>query len=202
MGYNLIFVSGPKFAGKDTVGQVLKKNYPNVEIVRFKHVLYQALAFIYNLPYETVDEICNDRKIKETPIDEFDGRSPREALIYASDLLRKGYGDAWVAERLFKEFIETFNPFKTYVFTDCGFNSEVNRFIRLCQLHIPNFNESSYWKVWLNREGCGFNDDREVMNSPDIVINNPCPLYPVGPTYALMLEYENIILKQIGVWIN
>ncbi len=81
MSFKIILVNGPPRSGKDTIGQLLCQRLPLV-LDKFARKLKEAAHALYGMPELPHDhfEAC-----KDTPLEQFFGKSPRQVYIAVSE---------------------------------------------------------------------------------------------------------------------
>tara|TARA_R110000796_G_C14524572_1_gene431228 strand:+ start:127 stop:708 length:582 start_codon:yes stop_codon:yes gene_type:complete len=152
----IILLNGPPRSGKDYAGRVLLEHLPaGTPIVKMAKELKERTHALYRL----VDEdgpYPHDfyEAVKDTPLDEFEGITPRQAYIAVSELLIKPlHGDKqfgrWLCnylERLEDEGVST------VVVTDAGFLGE-------CEVLVDNFGPENCLLARIHRVGYTFAGD-------------------------------------------
>lgn len=184
----LILINGPKGSGKDTLAQMILDRIPNTRLTTFKTVLYKETARRLNVDLNWLIEVATDRTLKETPLEELGGISPRQALIDTSeDHIKKEHGPFGVSYHLVEDILsrEYCGRF-TFVIPDSGFNHEVNYLTNV----LKKFGLSNLTVIRLDRDGCTYEgDSREYLDNPDIHLHNngsPEELYQ-----AFIKEYKS-----------
>lgn len=185
----IIIANGPPYSGKDTFVNYILQKHPEYVWCRFKDILYiESYARLFpNKEIEMYEwvSICNNVSLKDIPLpkvltkenislwqkNEYNGDiniSPRNELIYQSeDVIKKDHGEAGVAyitcQNIKKDL---FYKEKTYIFSDGGFNVEVNALKEY-------LNTDNIIVVRIEADGCTFdNDSREYIDNPTYTIFN------------------------------
>jgi len=144
---NFIF-NGPPGSGKDEACHFIKTNY-GYEHLQFKDQLFIETAqhFCVSLSWFLSD--YDDRKLKETPRQELNGYSKREALIHVSEnIIKPKFGKDYFG----KKTAETIESGINYCFSDGGFVEEIHPLIN-------KIGHDDICIVQLYRTGCSFSSD-------------------------------------------
>lgn len=123
----VLILNGPPHCGKDTIGALLKDQYPCTTTC-FKHDLYAEVAAYYGLRLDRCKELCTNRATKESKRSEFDWLTPRQALIHVSEnVLKPKHGKDYFGKQAVNRINKVANLLlPVIVFTDGGFEEEVN----------------------------------------------------------------------------
>ena len=146
----MIFIfNGEPASGKDTLTEFLE-NYLkhrsfNVMHMRFKDKIYELIATVRDMNLSDVIKICNDRNNKEKPCIHFGGRTPREEMIYVSEVLMKpNYGKDYFGH-VSVDRVNNLNNIDHFIFSDGGFQEEVDvlseftdHYVAVLQVVRPN----------------------------------------------------------------
>lgn len=168
----VILLNGAPYCGKDTLAKQLLRLIDNSEFMTFKTPLYLRMSEKFNLPLETVIEICTG-KPKELPHPLLNGKIPRQELIYISEQeIKPKYGSGGVAELAANAILDTedYGP-KVFIFPDSGFDAEKNTLKTI----LSHFGLSNLYVIRIEREGCTFDavkDSRKYLDNPDLIIEN------------------------------
>lgn len=121
----LIGLTGAIGSGKSTVAEILCQNHGYKELV-FKNSMAESLAFIFRV--STL--VFTDRELKEKPLPELMGKSPRELMqSFGTDWGRKlVHPDIWV--KCTEKVIETAS-LPNVVISDVRFENEAKMIKRL-----------------------------------------------------------------------
>lgn len=146
-----VILNGPPGCGKDMIADYLTKysGPSDIEHASFKEELIDITCKWYGVRREVFNSLYT-RELKEKASNIFDGKSPRQALIYISEevtkpLLGKDYfGKAFVSRYS--------DPDKLYVVSDGGFEEEL-------QPLIDNAGADSILVIKIYRDGCSFEGD-------------------------------------------
>lgn len=124
----VLFLNGPPEVGKDSLGAVIKDFVETSVLQSFKTPLYEVLASLYQIPLPRVISLCSDRDFKDTPAAAFKGKTPREALIFASENILKPYfGQSYIGELASSRIV----PGVLNIFTDSGFVPEAEPVVKM-----------------------------------------------------------------------
>lgn len=167
-----IIFNGPPGSGKDEAAKTIREFDPtNTVHLEFKTQLIEHALDLFEIDRDLFMSLYNDRNTKEERSIHLtlDGKtlySPREALIYTSEVVYKPrYGKGYFGEcaaRLLQDG-------KINVFSDGGFVEEIIPVANRCQNRLAI--------VHLYREGCSFkSDSRSYVHIEDVlqytIINN------------------------------
>lgn len=156
--------NGPKFSGKDTVGEYLAKKHNNSKVFMFKEALYHWAARISTLSLAEIMYMSSDRNLKELPhaslpLNRKTGTyfSPREWLIHVSEnvikpLTNKDFFGVSCAESILSSGVDV------AFITDSGFEEELKALVN--RVAVPDIWESvEFTVVRIHRPGCTFEGD-------------------------------------------
>jgi hypothetical protein len=126
MSFKVIAITGPKGSGKDTIGQIIKQNYPNVETIAFADPIKKAIQHIFNMDPNDVDlydTFKRSQVMYHIPLDpsitqSVDGRR----IVREIGMMMRGYDDKQFANYV-KQCVQD-QPNKTWVVTDLRFDNE------------------------------------------------------------------------------
>ena len=188
-----IILNGAAGSGKDTLAQFiiarLRYNRYNVIHGRIKDVLYRATFKRYNL--KDLDEwiaICNDPELKNTPMDYLNGQTPRQVLIYESEMVIKVIkGETGVVEEYIEVLREQYGiehiRNSIIVFTDGGFQSETDWLVNV------GLTFSTPIIVRLGRSGHNFSgDSRQYLSAPNYIFSNNYPVYHLDVIASIIVD--------------
>lgn len=85
MNEKIIIFNAPRNSGKDFAAEYLKNHRHGCEVFSFKEELLTETVNYYGVDREWFDNVYNNRVSKESPMLEFNGKSPREAVIHVSE---------------------------------------------------------------------------------------------------------------------
>lgn len=164
----VIIFNGPPGSGKDEATKCLLRHDPERVIHKeFKTQLFKHTIDLFDVDKELFFTLYNDRGTKEEPsihltLDGTTLYSPREALIYTSEVVYKPkYGKMYFGQCSAKELTD---PTKVYVFSDGGFAEEVEPIVEVV-------GASNIVYVQLYRENCTFEGDSRNYVWPNHGIN-------------------------------
>jgi len=159
----VMILNAPPNTGKDYIAELMCKLHADIIQQMFKDSLYAETAKFFDVPEDTLREWCADRFTKEQSSPHLGHRSPREALIYASeDLLKPVYGRTYFGDKLAERVHQS--PFNVHVVSDGGFEDE------LTPLYDAGY---KVILVRMERKGCDFGrDSRRYLSRPDYTVYN------------------------------
>lgn len=148
----IIMFNGPPRAGKDTAGQICRALFgSDVHLVKFTDPLKAETHRRMGL------DCANDayEELKDTPLAEFGGLTPRVAYTQVSDDMKRQFGPHVWADRLVEDLQVVKAPI--IVNTDCGYDFEGAalrdyagaRNATLIRLHRPDHDYSEDCRDWV-----------------------------------------------------
>lgn len=146
----ILILNGCPGSGKDTVSDYLVANY-NYKTIAFKDSAYKAVYEYYDLTKEEYMTLYNDRATKDVPSELLCGHSPRSAMQYVIEHVKKPeFGKDYLA----KETIDIISKdvYNDYVISDLGLPEEE------IAVHYYLKNEN-YKIIYINRNGYDFSND-------------------------------------------
>jgi hypothetical protein len=156
----IVVLNGPPGSGKDTIGEALHKAAVEIGMYTwlksFKHFLYkEAYKLVHkkDLEYDQFLHLCQHRLLKNLPMDLLYGLSPRQFLIHVSEkIIKPTYGSDFFGHKA-KKSIEKIKveQEKLFIFTDGGFESEINV--------LSSLPDEQILVVHIYRTGCDFSGD-------------------------------------------
>lgn len=144
-----ILFNGPKYCGKDTAAAALTKAFgEDSAVFRFTVPVKEETHRRYglNVPFDRYE----DRTIKDTPLPEFGGLSPRQAYIQVGDSLRAEFGPDVVTDMLCERIRNS--RVSIVINPDCGGNGEAEGIV----------DELGYEQVIvfrIHKDGCDYAGD-------------------------------------------
>lgn len=143
----VVILNGPPGCGKDVTASYLA-DYHKYAHREFKRKLIEVTCCLFSL---TVDHFMSlyTRELKEQPSPKLNGMSPRESLIFVSEVVIKpNFGKMYFGEAANKELV--FGAVN--VFSDGGFFEEA-------ELISKARGRENLLILRLHREGCDFSKD-------------------------------------------
>ncbi len=150
---------------------------------------------IYCVGDKKFSEIYESRKMKETPLELFDGLSVRQAMIKVSEeVIKPSYGNQYFGVAAANELVDG----ALNIFSDGGFEEEIVPLIEVV-------GKENFFVIRLERYRCNFdNDSRNYLKHYDYKIKNDLnkhELYRNGSDIV-----EEIFYKKEGwghnAWLN
>ena len=125
MGLNqkmAVVFNGPPKSGKDFIcDSLIDLSCNEFNHLRFKDKLFELVQCIYDIDKETFFKIYNNREMKDLPHPAFNMLSPRQAMIYVSEVVIKPrFGKNYFGKIAAKNMKHGMN-----VFSDGGFIEEL-----------------------------------------------------------------------------
>ncbi len=125
MSGTIILLNAPKFAGKDTIADILVEKY-GYRKYQFKERLFEIASALSGVPKGDFKKLYEDRSFKEEPNATCFGMSTRELFIdisenYCKPRFGRDYFGVVAARALDAEYIANGG---NYVFSDSGFPEE------------------------------------------------------------------------------
>lgn len=154
-----IIFNGPPNCGKNyAVDYIEKVDRPTTPVnhIMFKERLFELTISIFDIPDYIFFELYNNRETKEQPTSWLNNMSPREALIYVSEVIIKPlFGNDYFGRYAATKLKVGFN-----LFSDGGFVDEI----------FPIYEEShKTYIVQIHRDGFDFsNDSRSYLKPEDL----------------------------------
>lgn len=174
----ILILNGPPGCGKDTIAKILRDEYRAV-VTTFKHSLYKETADYYNINSTVVQDLCSSRKTKDIGADVFDGKTPRQALIYVSEnVIKPKYGKDYFGKCAAKRITEAKQiaiiPINFIVFSDGGFVEEI----------LPLQEIDDVLVIHLHGRGDFSNDSRNYIVAPGLIHHTDVNLVTGEPRLA------------------
>jgi hypothetical protein len=147
----VIFVNGPPASGKDTAAEIIER-ITGARHIKFKAQLDRLLEVTYDLAPTRLRELCT-REMKDVPVQDFGGRSYRNACIHMSEeIIKPNFGADYFGVILAKRIFHQHSLAKWYVISDCGFLEEVEAIVSRMR-----FTDALLLRM--HRDGCNFDND-------------------------------------------
>ena len=197
-GIPVILFNGPPGAGKDTGRNILGQGIPGMVAFSFGERLKSATHDLYgcgDLGYDFFDGK------KDTPNENFYGRTPREAYIEFARVVEAILGEDFFAKALISvmesQFYMRGNPPTAIIISDLGFKSEADTIIEA--FGVPSV---LIVRVHAEKRGCTFDgDSRRYIDARDT------------PPFTEFLDIENNdlddtskyqanLLMRVGAWLE
>lgn len=123
-----ILLNGPKYCGKDTAATALLEAFgAEASIFRFTVPVKEETHRRYGL--DVAYDHYEDQSVKDAPLPEFGGLSPRQAYIKVGDELRAEHGPDIVTRMLCDNISRS--PIPVVVNPDCGGDGEAEGIVNL-----------------------------------------------------------------------
>lgn len=152
----IILLNSPPNTGKDLAASHIVAA-TGCKHMEFKKTLHNISMAITGLSSEEYFKIYNDRKLKEKPLPEFLGKSPREMLIWISeDICKPEFGEDYFG----KPAANGCDKEKGTVFSDSGFPEEVFPIAEY-------FGAENIFVVQFTRNGATFEGDSRDYLKPE-----------------------------------
>lgn len=164
MTQKIILLNGCPSSGKDTIANYVVKEY-KYKTIAFKDKAYIDVIDHYKIDHNEYMTLYNDRTTKDSPSDKLDGLSPRKAMQYVVEKIKKPeHGKDYLAKYTLNIILN--DPNNNYIVSDLGLDEEEE----LVHSLLENKN---YKIVYINRENYTFeNDTRSKRNKIDFTIDN------------------------------
>ena len=153
----VVLLNAPPNTGKDYAASLICR-HSGAKHMEFKKTLHNIAMAITGLSEKDYFEIYNNRKLKEIPVKEFLGKSPREMLIWISeDVCKPEFGEDY-----FGKAAAAGCDFELgTVFSDSGFPEEVFPI-------AEKVGAENIYVVRFTRNGATFgNDSRDYLQPED-----------------------------------
>lgn len=150
----VLLMNGPPRSGKDTICNYVMAKRPNATHLKFaKHLKGETHKYFgVDRPWDFYEG-----DIKDQPLSEFNGMTPRQAYIhYSEDIIKPKYGKDYWAKLLVDEIEESQSEF--FVVSDLGFPEE-------WEILVSRFEEMKIGIVRVFRGTCDYSaDSRGYVN--------------------------------------
>jgi hypothetical protein len=177
----VIIFNGPPSSGKDECCAYVQAMFDNVTIQMFKSKLFELVIALYNISPDDFYALYDNREKKELPTCKLNGLSPREAMIFVSEMVVKPNYGAEYFGMIAAEYLQL----GLNVFSDGGFPEELTPVLDECngamlivQLHRPGYDYEGDSRSYID----------EFYGVPIIKLHNDQGLD------ILMLKIYNIII--------
>lgn len=164
MTQKIILLNGCPSSGKDTIANYVVKQY-NYKTLAFKDKAYLDVIEHYKIDYNEYMELYNNRDTKDEPNIKLNGLSPRKAMQYVVEKIKKPEkGKDYLAKYTLNIILN--DPNNNYIVSDLGLDEEEE----LVHTLLKNKN---YKIVYINRDNYTFeNDTRSKRKHIDHIIDN------------------------------
>lgn len=158
----IIFLNGPPNSGKDQAAKYIAEFLKNTRHEKFSKELKErchGAFFLWNH-----DGVCDhDRweSVKDEPLSDFDGMTPRQAYIaFSENFVKPTFGDDALGQWLVKDLRKDRRETVTALISDSGFAGEA-------QVLVDEFGAENCTLVRIHREGYTFDNDSRGYISLD-----------------------------------
>lgn len=123
-GLKLIFLNGPPRAGKDTAGKVICHKFDDADVAKFAAPLKRMTHAMYNMPASINPEHYENEK--DTPLQDFYGKTPRAAYIFTSEnIIKPQFGQDFFGRLMLRTLWRRYQAgYRIIPITDSGFAPE------------------------------------------------------------------------------
>ena len=119
MSKKIIAIVGKKGSGKDTIGNIIKELDPEFQQYSFAMPIKKVITDVFGIPNSQLE----GRKEKETPIERWYNKSPRDLMKYVGDAFKEKINkNIWI-DILF----DTIKDKEKVVITDLRFKNEYDK---------------------------------------------------------------------------
>lgn len=160
----IILFNGPPRAGKDTASEFVLSENANCRLVKITEAVKNKAHKDYNL------NVSHDffEPNKDTPLDVFSGKTPREVYIETSETLREIHGENIVIE-MFMDTVKS-TDHDVIINPDIGYDFEAAKIIEefgvenilLVRIHRDGKNFDNDCRNWIFAQGV---KDVDILNS-------------------------------------
>ena len=160
----ILLLNGCPSSGKDTIANYLVEKH-GYKTIAFKDQAYVSVCTHFQITHDEYMELYNDRSKKDTPVEKLGNRSPRKAMQYVVEEVKKPVlGKDYLAKYTLDIVLK--DVYNDYVISDLGLEEEENAVHKMLK-------DENYKIIYINRDGFDFtNDTRSKRNKIDIEINN------------------------------
>jgi hypothetical protein len=153
----IVIFNGPPGAGKDAACLFFKKlGYTHLS---FKEQLFIETCKYFNVNIDWFMSDYDNRAVKEKKVDELNGYSRREAMIYTSEeYIKPNFGKEYFGKRL----AENIDGISNFCVSDGGFVEELTPIIN-------KIGAENIVLVQLTRDGCDFSSDSRKYFNGDLL---------------------------------
>lgn len=146
----ILLLNGCPASGKDTVSDYLVKKY-NYKTIAFKDSAYKSVYEHFNLSKEQYMSLYNNRELKDKPTELLNGYSPRTAMQYVVEKVKKPQlGKDYLARETIDLILK--DVYNNYVISDLGLDEEE------IATHYY-LKKEKYSIVYIDRTGYNFAND-------------------------------------------
>lgn len=188
MNHRLIFVNGPPRSGKDFAGMVLaqRKDLGLTNMAKLSAILKERTHALYLLFDQGGHPLGHDyfEQVKDNPLEEFHGISPRDAYIAVSESwMKPTHGQGFLGELLVAKLRKHEQHMRarwTHIITDSGFVEEAESL-------VAAYGKANCSLVRITREGYDFSADSRSYIELDI------------PTFDVDNDGGTLFAKELGL---
>lgn len=117
----IIFLTGPKGSGKDTVAQLIAEQYPNVKTIAFADPIKDVLQNLFNL--KSKDQYDEFKRLRiEVKLSEYTAITDGRKLVREVGMLMRSYDTRQFIDYVWKAIAA--DPNALWVVTDMRFDDE------------------------------------------------------------------------------
>lgn len=145
---NILCLSAPPGAGKDTAANFIVGTLHNIEHVKYARILKERTHALYGLTDATFDRY--EGVAKDNPLPDFLGITPRQAYINVSEMLMKPvHGKTVWSDMLINQIRQS--QFEHFVISDVGFQTEWDELQKQLDFRCGI--------IHIDRHGCNYSND-------------------------------------------
>lgn len=144
----IVILNGPAGIGKDTLADmIVEKGQGLWKKLNFKDELYEDTAWHYRVDVKKFIFWNSDRFMKEMPIEELGGLTPRQALIHVSEnIIKPEHGKDYYGQALASTIFQHIHDgVENFIIADGGFEEEIYPLVDdFNNVHIIQMLEEGY----------------------------------------------------------
>ena len=165
----IIFVNGPPRSGKDTIAEILKKEFPShTHLEKFAQPLKTAIPLTYGITIDDWKDNLDTPNNKDLRCSQLFDKTPREVQIeFSESFLKPLHGQRIFGQLAVRRIARVnFSWFDSVVISDSGFKEEALEVIR-----EHGRENCCLWRV--ERQGCSFKgDSRSYLKAEELGIKD------------------------------